>query len=185
MLIAIAGPSINRKTLALHHKSVDHSRTPDRHGWLQTMDRIFTYLPVVKADRDHLFELHRVSLGPYVDQLFGWEEELQRHLFDQKFTVDHCYWIVVDQLRVGAVSYQIHPERFYLEKIEIYPEFQRQGYGSRVITDILSEADAKSLAVELQVFKINPAIALYKRLGFSQMGETDIHLQLRRSPQSQ
>ncbi|MGD1931063.1 MAG: GNAT family N-acetyltransferase [Leptolyngbyaceae cyanobacterium] len=49
----------------------------------------------------------------------------------------------------------------------IYPGLQRQGYGSQVIGDIIAQADEKGLPVELQVVKINPAIALYERLGFA------------------
>ena len=145
------------------------------------MDISLTYLPVVEADRDWLFALHRVFLGPYIEQIFGWEEERQRRLFNQKFIPGNGSWIFTDQIRVGVVSYQIYPEYFYLEKIEIYPELQRQGYGSQMIADIISQADEKSLPVELQVFKINPAIALYERLGFARIGETDFHFQLRRS----
>lgn len=148
------------------------------------MGTSLTYLPVIETDCDRLFDLHKVSLGPYIEQIFGWEEERQRQLFNQNFILENGYWIFADQIRVGVVSYQIYPEHFYLEKIEIYPELQGQGYGSQVITDIISQADEKSLSVELQVFKINPAIALYKRLGFAQIGETNFHVQLRRSLQN-
>ncbi|MEL6401988.1 MAG: GNAT family N-acetyltransferase, partial [Cyanobacteria bacterium J06626_4] len=142
------------------------------------MGTSLTYLPVVETDCDRLFDLHKVSLGPYVEQIFGWEDNRQRQLFNQNFIPENGHWICTDQIRVGVVIYKIYPERFYLEKIEIYPEFQRQGYGSQVIVDIISQADEKSLPVELQVFKINPAIALYKRLGFAQLGETNFHVQL-------
>ncbi|MEM6434026.1 MAG: GNAT family N-acetyltransferase [Cyanobacteria bacterium P01_D01_bin.115] len=94
------------------------------------MENALTYLPVVETDRDRLFALHKVSLGPDIEQLFGWQEDYQKQLFNQQFTVNHGDWILLDQLRVGMVSYQIHPDCLYLERIEIYPEFQRQGYGS-------------------------------------------------------
>ena len=149
------------------------------------MENALTYLPIVETDRDRLFDLHKVSLGPHIEQLFGWQDDYQRQLFNQQFTAQHGDWILLDQRRLGMVSYQIHSNYLYLERIEIYPESQRQGYGSRVIGDIIAQADEKDLPVELQVFKINPAIALYKRLGFAQIGETDFHVQLRRAPKSQ
>ena len=148
------------------------------------MGNVLTYSPVIKSDYDLLFDLHKASLGPYIDQIFGWEENLQRQYFSQQFDMSQYDWIWIDQFRIGAVSYRIHPDRLHLERIEIYPAFQRQGYGSRVIADILSQSEERDLPVELQVFKINPAIALYKRLGFVPTGETNIHVQMRRSPKN-
>ena len=165
-------------------ESIDDCPAFGLDSWPWTMENTLTYLPVVETDRDRLFDLHKVSLGPDVEKLFGWEDDRQRRLFNQQFTSKNCYWICTNQFRLGVVSYQIYPDHWYLERIAIYPGLQRQGYGSQVIGDIIAQADEKGLPVELQVFKINPAIALYERLGFAQIGETDFHIQLRRSPKS-
>ncbi|MGD1931064.1 MAG: hypothetical protein ACFB12_19360 [Leptolyngbyaceae cyanobacterium] len=74
------------------------------------MENTLTYLPVVETDRDRLFDLHKVSLGPDVEKLFGWEDDRQRRLFNQQFTSKNCYWICTNQFRLGVVSYQIYPD---------------------------------------------------------------------------
>ena len=134
------------------------------------------------TDREIIFHLHKEALGPYVDQIFGWDDSEQEELFNQKFDPSANKWIVVDGVQVGIVRYRDNDDHFYIDIIEICPKYQGQGYGSTVINGVLSEADRRGINVDLQVFKINPAIRLYERLGFQRIGETERHFQMRWVP---
>ncbi len=135
-----------------------------------------------ETDREIIFHLHKQALGPYVDQIFGWDDSEQEEMFNQKFDPLANKWIVVDGVQVGIVRYRDNGDHFYIDIIEIYPKYQGQGYGSTVINGVLSEANRRGIDVDLQVFKINPAIRLYERLGFQRIGETERHFQMRWVP---
>jgi len=61
-----------------------------------------------------------------------------------------------------------------LDHIELLPEFQNMGIGKKIIKDLIS----KNKPVNLQVLKQNPAVRLYKELGFKITGETDLKYQM-------
>lgn len=140
------------------------------------------FAQVDATDREIIFHLHKQALGPYVDQIFGWDDSEQEEIFNQKFDPRANKWIVVDGVKVGIVRYRDNGDHFYIDIIEIYPKYQEQGYGSTVINGIVSEANRRGINVDLQVFKINPAIRFYERLGFQKIGETERHFQMRRVP---
>ena len=137
-----------------------------------------------ETDRATLFDLHKQALGPYVDQIFGWDDSEQERIFYQKFDPSANKWIVVDGIKVGVVKYRDNGDHFYIDNIEIYPKYQGKGNGSTAINSVLSEANRRYINVDLQVFKINPAVRLYERLGFQKIGETENHVQMRRVPKS-
>jgi len=56
-------------------------------------------------------------------------------------------------------------------QIQIHPDNQGQGFGTKVIKKILGWSKFK--AVELTVLKANPAKQLYERLGFLITGEDE------------
>ena len=65
-------------------------------------------------------------------------------------------------------------EQIELAGIQLSPGYHSRRIGTRIITDLLTEATDAGLAMTLSVEKDNPrAQALYVRLGFVVMGETD------------
>jgi ribosomal protein S18 acetylase RimI-like enzyme len=73
-------------------------------------------------------------------------------------------------------------EQIELAGIQLLPGHQSRGIGTRIITDLLTEAMDAGLAITLSVEKDNPrAQALYLRLGFVVTGETDEEFVMRRS----
>ena len=140
------------------------------------------FVQVRDIDRETLFHLHKQALGPYVDHIYGWDDSEQERLFNAKFNPSANKWIVVDGVQVGVMKYRDNGDHFYIDNIEIYPKHQGKGYGSVAISSVLFEAGKRNVHVDLQVFKINPAARLYKRLGFQKTGETENHVQMRWMP---
>lgn len=66
----------------------------------------------------------------------------------------------------------------WIHTICIAPEHQRKGIGTEVIRSIVAEAINQTLPIRLSVLKVNPARALYERLGFKVIGESTYHLQM-------
>ncbi len=64
--------------------------------------------------------------------------------------------------------------------IALLPQHRGTGIGTRLIEDVVAEAQRAGRYVSLHVERWNPALALYERLGFEQAGETDVHYRMER-----
>lgn len=60
-----------------------------------------------------------------------------------------------------------------LIQIQVAPAEQGKGLGEQLLRTLMAEAMAAGASIKLDVFKVNPALHLYERLGFSVIGETD------------
>lgn len=128
-------------------------------------------------DFDFLLHLHEKTMRPYVEVTFGpWDAEWQDAYFRQHFHPQRIQIIRVDGQDAGMIAIQERTEEIYIVNIEIAPEYQRKGIGSRVIQNLLTDAEKKEKPVALQVLKANiRARSLYQRLGFGVTGENDTH----------
>ena len=68
--------------------------------------------------------------------------------------------------------------------IALLPQHRGAGIGSRLIDDVIAEADSAGLAVRLHVEPWNPALRLYERRGFRVVAERGAYLFLERPPVS-
>ena len=65
--------------------------------------------------------------------------------------------------------------------IAVLPEYRRRGIGFRLLKALLHTAEALFPAVSLSVSPENPAVALYRRLGFEVVSERDAALTMRKT----
>ena len=73
---------------------------------------------------------------------------------------------------IGLVKL-VHKNRpWLLQQVQLLPEYQNQGLGTKIISALLAQASEVGEAIELHVLKVNPAKRLYERLGFSVVGES-------------
>jgi ribosomal protein S18 acetylase RimI-like enzyme len=83
---------------------------------------------------------------------------------------------VVDELDAGFLWVNEHEAETVLVSIRLLPRFQNKGIGTKIIREIL---DSSKNPVRLQVLKVNPALNLYKRLGFKVFAENETHFSMR------
>lgn len=131
--------------------------------------------PATTDDSDFLHHLHQATMKEYVTQVWEWDESWQRQYFEQHFNPAHNRIIRFQNKDIGVVFVMERETELFLSSIEVYPEYQRQGIGTSVITTILHEGKRLGKSVALQVLKVNPARMLYARLGFMAIGETQTH----------
>ncbi len=136
----------------------------------------FTLRPVDSTDFKFLYRLHRATLGPYVEQIWGWDEDWQRMHYEATYRPRYMQIIRVVWQDAGMISVAEYEDYFTLRQIEILPRYQGYGLGSAVIHHLQDQAAQAGKSLTLRVFKINPAQHLYLRLGFRITGEDDIHL---------
>lgn len=126
-------------------------------------------------DKEWLYQLHKNTLGPYATQVYGWDERLQRNMFEERFQKGNDFIITINEVPVGMISLVEKEDNINILRIEIAPERQNCGIGTIVIKDIMEQAKDKSKDVVLRVLKVNPAKKLYDRLGFETTSEDDTH----------
>jgi len=69
------------------------------------------------------------------------------------------------------LSVERRPEEIYLSRIEIMPDYQGRGIGSRLVNALIDEAGRKGQDLVLEVLTVNHrAHALYQRLGLREVG---------------
>jgi ribosomal protein S18 acetylase RimI-like enzyme len=143
-----------------------------------------TLRPASRDDYDFLWALLVDTLRPYVEATWGWDEGYQRTRFRDHFDPARREIVLADGAAVGVISVERREDSIFLSTIGITSAYQGRGIGTRLIQDLLEEAGARGVPVELQVLKVNPARALYERLGFGVAGESETHWQMRWAPPS-
>jgi ribosomal protein S18 acetylase RimI-like enzyme len=138
--------------------------------------------PATDGDRDFLFDLHRQAMRDYVEPLWGWDDGVQRRLFDDRFTSRRSRVIQVGGEDVGLLQLEDQPSEVVLGLIELLPAWQGKGIGTAIIRSVL----AQGKPVSLRVLRGNPrAAALYKRLGFRIVRRAAEHLYMRAEPSNE
>lgn len=59
--------------------------------------------------------------------------------------------------------------------IIIAPHWRRQGFGTRVLQDVIDSAAGNGQSVSIHVEKHNPALSLYRRLGFAEAEDAGVY----------
>jgi GNAT superfamily N-acetyltransferase len=138
---------------------------------------------VTDDDREFVFDLHRVAMGPYIDAAFGWDEQAQQALFDESFGPDAYEIIEVEGEDAGVLALETTETEIWLGLIEIQPRFRGKGIGTSVVEAVLRRAAETNKSVALRVLRVNSgARLLYERLGFVAYQEDDARVYLRADP---
>jgi ribosomal protein S18 acetylase RimI-like enzyme len=90
--------------------------------------------------------------------------------------------ILLGETPIGRVVVDRQPTRLYGVDFAVMPEMRCQGHGGRVLADLVREAAALGLPFAFRVFKWNRARNLYHRLGFRDVGETDLQYEMKNEP---
>ena len=127
-------------------------------------------------DSEFAYSVKKASFKVYTEKAFGWDENEQRQLHEQRFATQDFRIINVDGTDIGILAVVVAPDCVKLNQLLLLPEYQGRGIGNRCMLLIMEEARQLRLPVRLRVLKVNPrALTFYKRLGFMRTGETATH----------
>ena len=143
------------------------------------------YLRAYQAqDFNFARQLYSETMSWVIERLFGWDQAHQEASFAGWFHPEEISIIVADGVDVGWIQQREDAGAIFLGSIYVRPEMQRRGIGTRVLQMLLDLGRQRSQPVTLAVMKINPAIALYERLGFRITHEDEHKLYMRADPLS-
>lgn len=81
-------------------------------------------------------------------------------------------------LKLGVVSLKGTEKSLHIRQLQILPEYQGQGVGSKVLTVVKKKALQLQLPITLNVLLKNPARGLYLRHGFQIDGKNKLEFQM-------
>ncbi|KAK5662102.1 hypothetical protein OQA88_8007 [Cercophora sp. LCS_1] len=144
----------------------------------------FTLRPATKDDEQMCYEIHRTAMHDVVDQVFGWDEDFQRAMWAREWVPEEFRIILIDGKDVGSIDVVEDAKSIRLTGFELRPEFQGLGIGTRILRILQSQAAGRGVPLLLGVFIVNSrAKALYERMGFEEIGRSEIKIDMRWDPE--
>jgi len=141
--------------------------------------------PIRKADEAFLSKLYASTRQDEMAQS-GWPREQIDAFLEMQFQAQHKYY--QEQFHGAAFDLILHGGdlvgRLYVERrsdelriidIAILPEHRGKGIGSHYLRQVMEEAGEAGKPVRIHVEVNNPAMTLYKQLGFKKTGETGVY----------
>ena len=139
--------------------------------------------PATPADSEFCYQLHKAAMGDYITAIWGWDEQVQREFHTRAFNPGRWQIITDDEADIGMINVEYRPAEIYLARIEIHPDYQGHGIGTRLISALIHEAGQSGQDLVLDVLTVNHrAQALYQRLGMKEVarhGENNTKITMR------
>lgn len=124
-------------------------------------------------------ELAPVPWTPEQKQAFlASQFQAQRHHYRTYF--GGCAFDVLEHRGepAGRLYVDVRKTNLHIVDIALLPEWRGRGVGTAIITAMQTSARAAGKGVGIFVEKFNPALRLYRRLGFADIADHEIYLEM-------
>lgn len=138
---------------------------------------------VKHEDIDFLLTLRRKSMSKHLADAkikLSKEQHLERikeHYYDSHIILRNRKPIGL--VKLGVVSLKGTEKSLHIRQLQILPEHQGKGIGSKVLAVVKKRALQLQLPITLNVLLKNPARGLYLRHGFQIEGKNKLEFQMR------
>ena len=158
---------------------------PIAFGWLRAAGAGLQFRRQTEADLPFLSRLYASTRE---EELAGapWTAAQKAAFLEMQFRAQHAhyqnYYPTADWLvtvhggkDVGRLYIERWPSQHCIIDIAFLPEHRGKGLGTALLHDLLDEAAAVGKAVSIHVEKFNPAMRLYRRLGFETIEDKGVY----------
>lgn len=101
--------------------------------------------------------------------------EAQHHFYHEQYPDAEYLLVQQDDVDIGRIYLHRRHDELRLIDIALIPEARNQGLGSKLLKDLLDEAQASALPISIHVENFNPALHLYQRLGFKPVADQGVY----------
>lgn len=141
-----------------------------------------TLRPERDDDRDFLCALYASTRAEELAQV-AWPDEVKAAFLRAQFEAQSAHYASAYRTadfaiieRAGApigrlYVYRGAPHDVRIVDIALVPTACGQGIGSALLREVMAEAEAAGKSVSIHVERFNPALRLYRRLGFAHAGD--------------
>lgn len=128
-------------------------------------------------------EMALVLAPPEVKQAFLDDQfRLQTLHYDTHYADARFLIIELEGQPIGRLFLHESPSNIYLMDIALVPAQRGRGIGTRLLKDILRKAHESGRGVTCHVEVPNPAQRLYRRLGFTPIGDHGVYVEMECKP---
>ncbi len=149
-----------------------------------------------ETDEDEPF-LQRLYASTREDELklVAWSEQQKQAFLANQFRaqrhhyrtqLDGCIFAVLERngVAIGRLYLQPRATQLYLVDIALVPACRGQGLGTSILRALQIAAAADGRGVGIMVEKFNPAMLLYRRLGFTDVTDHGVYREMEWRPES-
>jgi ribosomal protein S18 acetylase RimI-like enzyme len=126
---------------------------------------LLSFRETTKNDIDFLTSLRRKTMEEHLvnnGSIYNDEEQKKRVLLHY----EKAEIVIYKNEEIGLIKIDKTASPWIIIQVQILPFYQNNGLGNQILQLVINNANQCSEDIELNVLKSNPAIRLYKRLGF-------------------
>ncbi|MFQ2201211.1 GNAT family N-acetyltransferase [Aeromonas hydrophila] len=137
---------------------------------------------IASSEFEQRFAAVKEGIFPYVEAVFGWDDEMQRERLTSEYEPHWFSWIQAGSERVGLLCCKPYDDALHVHLLIIFPQYQGKQLGSAVMDRLHREAASEGRhRVTLSSFSANQrAIEFYRRLGYQVVAEEPAFVSLSR-----
>lgn len=152
-----------------------------------------TFRAITEDDEPFLFQLYASTREMELSQV-PWEHASQKEQFlKMQFRAQHQYYqqqfnnadfdiVELHGEPIGRLYVEPRPDEIRIIDIALLPEYRRRGIGTWLLQSILDHGRQTGKPVRIHVEHFNPALSLYRRLGFNKISDTGVYYLMERLP---
>ncbi|MEM8696427.1 MAG: GNAT family N-acetyltransferase [Pseudomonadota bacterium] len=144
-----------------------------------------TLRPATEGDLRFLSALYASTRQEELAPL-PWSETEKAAFLDMQFRAQHSHyhehypdalWLIVEHgdVDIGRLYLEYWPSEHRIIDIALMPDARGKGIGQTLLRDVMKGARAEGKTVGIHVEKANPAMRLYRRLGFETVEDKGVY----------
>jgi ribosomal protein S18 acetylase RimI-like enzyme len=141
-----------------------------------------TLRPIREEDRDFLRSLYASTRAEELAQVTDWSAEQKEAFLTQQFEAQHHHYqtyyagasfdiVVGDGEPIGRLYVSRWEREIRVVDVALVPAARGRGVGGALLRELLTEGERTGRRVSIHVERFNPALRLYRRLGFREVEE--------------
>ena len=120
------------------------------------------------------YHLYKALLGPYIHEVYGWDESFQAKRFSTTYKLDQFFWYIQEDEKKVLVCKNVSDDYCHLHLFLVPKKYQSQGVGKNVMFALQNETFSQSQVITLSSFKCNSiACDFYRSLGYTIIKDDD------------
>jgi GNAT superfamily N-acetyltransferase len=138
--------------------------------------------PIRVEDGDFLRCLYASTRAEELAQVTDWSAAQKEAFLTQQFEAQHHHYqtyyagasfdlVLGDGEPIGRLYVSRWEREIRVVDVALVPEARGRGVGGALLRDILAEGERTGRPVSIHVERFNPALRLYRRLGFREVEE--------------
>jgi ribosomal protein S18 acetylase RimI-like enzyme len=156
-------------------------------------DNGFTFRPEREEDITFLSHLFYTTRAEETERATDWPLEQRQAFLHSQFELQrkhyyghfpYCNYLVLEHMGapVGRLYLDMAPKSLDVLDISLLPQWRGRGVGGVIMEGVLDRARASGRYVGLYVERFNPAFRLYERLGFKEVSDQGVYIEMHWQP---